>query len=185
MIDESFNYYLGSWRRCPFDPAVMPQSLNVDEASISLKLANFDTEYNNLWRFKFVQPELFALELLNPSSSLKNKFPGARPLCVSSSLTITDNDSQALLFSMTAHDPFRQGPLDVSILIHDQDGSVLVSNEKTGRVMLADLHEAQQRLDRQGNFVINIAWEATPDVDDAIQGSFEDVPAWVHETLAT
>ena len=183
MIDESLAYYLGSWRRSPFDPYMMPQALNVDERSGTVRLNNMDSEYNNLWKFRFVSSETFLLELTNPSPGMRKKFPHADALFLSPSLVLTDNDESALTLGMEPSEPFRKGPFDVSMILIARDGSGLVSNEKTGRVILADLEDAQARVDKEGNFVMNIAWEATPDVDEAVQGSLDDVPDWLHNIL--
>jgi hypothetical protein len=174
MIDESSVYFLGSWRRCPFDPTMMPQSLNVDEGSGTLRLSDFDSEYNNLWRFETVM-DMFFLVLTNPSPALRRKFPSK--IYVSTSLGLTDKATNALAVSLESYEPFRKGPMDVGMQIFASDGSVLLSNEKTGRVLLVELSDAEQRAD------MNIAWEATPDSDDALQGTLEDVPAWLHDIL--
>jgi hypothetical protein len=68
--------------------------------------------------------------------------------------------------------------MDVSMRMYVEDGSSLVSIEKSGRVLLADPIEAEG-----GNALVNIAWEVTPDTDEAIQGTFEQVPDWLHEML--
>lgn len=183
MIDGSLEYYIGSWRRSPFDVNQMPQSLNVDEKSGSLRLANFDSNWNNLWRF-IIHPSrtTFSLELVNPSPTLAERYNGAR-LYVSNGLALSPEAPAALELSMESHEPFRKGPMDVAMRMFSSDGSSLVSIEKTGRVMLVDPREAEQRLDKNGDFLINIAWEATPDIDEAIQGGLDGVPDWIHETL--
>ena len=178
MIDDSISYYLGSWRRCPFDASIMPQSLNVDDKSLSLRLCNFDSEFNNLWRFNGS-----FLILSNPSPAVRRHFPNADSIYVSTSLRLTEDPSEALAFFVQNFEPFRKGPLDVAMQIFASDGSVLVSNERTGRVLLAELSDAESRVDKSGNFVMNIAWEATPDTDDAVQGGLDDVPEWLHDIL--
>ena len=182
-MDESVAYYVGSWRRSKFDPSIMPQSLNVDEKTMSVRLSNFDSEFNNLWKFNYVSSESFFLELVNPSPIVQHKFPSNKILFISNSLSLTDNKAAGLVLSLSAYQPFRQGPLDISMQLFSQDGFALVSNEQTGRVLLADVSEAEQRVDKEGNFVMNIAWEATPDLDEAVQGSIDDVPDWLHELL--
>ena len=185
MLDESLNYYISSWRRSPFDAKRMPQSLSVEEKSGSLRLANFDCDWNNLWRFSMQSSRpTFSLELVNPSPTLQDKYEGAR-LFVSIGLSLSTDESKALGLTMESHEPFRNGPMDVGMRIFAGDGSSLVSIETTGRVMLADPLEAEERLDQNGNFLINIAWEATPDVDEAIQGGLDGVPDWIHEILMT
>jgi hypothetical protein len=183
MIDESLVYYIGSWRRSPFDPHMLPQALNVDERSGSLRLANLDSEFNNLWKFNFLSSEMFVLELTNPSPAIRKQFPHGEVFFVSKTIGLTDKQDSALPFSIEPCEPFRKGPLDIGMLLLTRDGSALVSNEKTGRVMVADLAEAEAKIDKEGNFVMNIAWEATPDVDEAVQGSLEDVPDWLHNIL--
>ena len=182
MIDESIDYYIGSWRRSPFDPSILPQSLCIDENSMNLCLSRFDAPANNLWRFRAVGNGRFVLQLTNPSPLIRDKYRGDI-LLVSPSLSLCGDTDRALVFALEPHEPFRNGPMDVSMRMYVEDGSSLVSIEKSGRVLLADPIEAERRTDRSGNSLVNIAWEVTPDIDEAIQGSFEDVPDWLHEML--
>jgi hypothetical protein len=177
MIDESIDYYIGSWRRSMFDPSILPQSLSIDEKSMNLCLTRFDAPANNLWRFSAVRNGGFALQLMNPSRLIREKYRGDC-LLVSPSLSLCSDTDRALVFVLEPHEPFRNGPMDVSMRMYVEDGSSLVSIEKSGRVLLADPIEAEG-----GNALVNIAWEVTPDTDEAIQGTFEQVPDWLHEML--
>lgn len=181
-VDERLAYYVGSWRRSPFDPNTMPQSLNVDEKSGILKLGNFDAEYNNLFRFHFGGDNRFILELVNPSP-VKRTVNAS--LFVTPALSLSSDKATAAMWELSAHAPFRNGPLDVSFQARlAETGQVLTSNEKTGKVGLLDDSQADKIRDKHGNHSINIAWEATPDCEEAIPGGDKEmIPQWLQEMM--
>jgi hypothetical protein len=159
----------------------MPQSLNVDEKSGTLKLGNFDAEYNNLFRFHFGGDNRFILELVNPSS----KKTSNASLFVTPALSLSSDKASAAVWELSAHAPFRNGPLDVSFQARlAETGQVLTSNEKTGKVCLLDESQADKFRDKHGNHSINIAWEATPDCEEAIPGGDKEmIPQWLQEMM--
>lgn len=183
-VDERLAYYLGSWRRSPFDPNIMPQSLNVDEKLGVVRLGNFDAEFNNLFRFHFGGDSRFILELMNPSPSLSAKHAGSSSLFLTSALTVRPEKSKAALWELSAHAPFRNGPLDVSLQVRlAETGAVLCSSDATGKVSLIDESQADRIRDKEGNHAVNIAWEATPDCDEAVPGGEALIPDWLQEMM--
>jgi hypothetical protein len=52
------------------------------------------------------------------------------------------------------------------------------SDERSGSVFLQD-----PTLAESANPVVNIAWEVTPDSDEAVPGDIADVPEWLQDML--
>ena len=175
-LDERHVYFIGSWRRSEFDPNIMPQSLNVDENANCLRLASFDSEFNNLFRFHVGGDARFVLQLVNPSQTLVKKLK-SNSVFVTSMLSLTSEKSKAAMWQLSAYEPFRNGPMDVSFQVRlAETGAMLCSSEKTGKVSL--IEESSQ-----AHSEINIAWEATPDCDQAVPGGDVLVPEWLQEMM--
>ena len=67
--------------------------------------------------------------------------------------------------------------MDVSFQVRlAETGAMLCSSEKTGKVSL--IEESSQ-----AHSEINIAWEATPDCDQAVPGGDVLVPEWLQEMM--
>ncbi len=170
IVDPTVNYYIGSFRRCAFDSSVMPQCLNL---SSSAHLSGFDSEVGNLFRFNFQDKGGVLIELV-----------GKQHMYLSRSLKPSSRIEDAAIWEIVEFEkPFRGGPMDVSVQIFLGE-KLLCSREKTGQVMLMDPKEAENMRDKNGDFVVNVAWELTPDCDEAIGGAdIASVPDWLRDML--
>ncbi len=170
LLNSELTYYIGSFRRCPFDVSVMPQCLNV--SSSSAHLSGFDAESGNLFRFR-VSDNGVIIELV-----------GKQTMYVTKSLKLTANPEEAALWEIVEYEKsFRGGPMDVCVQIFLSD-KILCSREKSGQVMLIDVEAAENARDKNGDFLVNIAWELTPDCDEAIgSGDIAGIPDWLRDML--
>jgi hypothetical protein len=142
-------------------------------------LDSFDSEFNNLWRFLSTEDGV-VLELSNPSPHIVTKLhANDSRIFVAPSLTLTCDETQSAFFELAAYQPFRAGPADVSFQLFC-GGLLMTSDEKSGGVFLEDPMEAEHSHNGQ---IVNLAWEATPDADEAIGGDIVDVPQWLQEML--
>lgn len=164
MSRRNCSYYLGSWRRQKCDLTKMPQAMGTDSSSSGVRLVNFDSA---LLLRMVVCDALDECEIhLADDSSLC--------LCCDRSRLYWGKDSP-LSFQIRSYPKFRGGAGDVSIqLLHDN--CVLCSNEISGDIMLLDSSQLDD--------CVNIAWEATPDSDEAIGGPVDSVPDWLIRVLA-
>jgi hypothetical protein len=93
---------------------------------------------------------------------------------LSPQLRLTSNADDAGVWEILPFEHFRGGPLDVGCQIREiSSGKFLCSREKSGEIFLSD--------DSQG--LHNIAWELTPDCDEAIGGNIGDIPDWLRDML--
>lgn len=170
LVDPHLNYYIGSFRRCSFDTVIMPQCLNL---SSSAHLGGFDCQMGNLFKFNVQEKGGVVIELI-----------GKQVMFLSRSLKPTSRIEDAAVWEIVEYDkPFRGGPMDVSVQIFLGD-KLLCSREKTGQVMLMDQGEAENLRDKNGDFVVNIAWELTPDCDEAVGGGdIASIPDWLRDML--
>jgi hypothetical protein len=160
----------------------MPQALHVDERTCKLVLGSFDAEFNNLWRFHAVSGGV-VIELRNPSAGVKSKMmPQMSHLYINTRLSLTTERNEAAVFELADYAPFRAGPADVALQLFC-DGHVLGSDEKSGVVFLQDPHVAENAHLNGTSNVLNVAWEATPDTDEAVGGEIADVPEWLQDML--
>ena len=169
LLNPDLNYYIGSFRRCPFDVSVMPQCLNV---SSSAHLSGFDAESGNLFRFNFENKGVI-MEVV-----------GKQPMYVTKSLKVSHRVEDAAIWEIAEYDKsFRGGPMDVCVQIFLED-KILCSREKLGQVMLMDPEAAENAQDKNGDFLVNIAWELTPDCDEAVgSGDIAGMPDWLRDML--
>lgn len=190
-IDISKQYYLGSWRRSPFDATIMPQSLNIDEKNGKLALSSFDAPYNNLWAFHFTGvADTFVLALCNPSPRIS---PGGHSLYVGNDLIVSQDIAGAAIWELSPYEPFRNGPGDIAFqmrlldrgrrVVASEEPLILCSVERSGKVNLMTEDEADRVFDKSGNTQVNIAWEATVDSDEGVGGDIKSVPDWLQEML--
>ena len=99
-------------------------------------------------------------------------------------LRLSAEPTEAAVWEFVPHAPFRNGPGDVSFQLRLRgSGQILCSSERTGEVMLMDTSDAERQRDRDGNFIVNIAWEGPVDSDDGVGGDVLDVPDWLQEML--
>jgi hypothetical protein len=171
QLDISKQYYIGSWRRTPFDPTKMPQCLAVDSKSGKLGLSNFDAPQNNLWSFRFTgETDNFVLSVDNTASGSS--------MFATQDMSVSSDISKAAVFEIRPYKPFRDGPGDVAFQLKLVETSALLcSSEKTGKVMLMN------EIDAEGNPAVNIAWEGTMDSDESIGGDVLRIPDWLQEML--
>lgn len=173
QIDLDLNYYIGTFRRSRFDTSVMPQCLNM---SSSAHLSGFDSDNGNLFKFSMIERGKFVLEIVGT---------GKQAMYVSKTLKTTTRKEDAAVWDIEEYpETFRGGPMDICVQFF-MNGKVLCSREKTGQVMLMDLKEAETMKDKNsGDFAINIAWELTPDCDEAIGGGdIASMPEWLRDML--
>ena len=171
QLDISRQYYIGSWRRTPFDLSKMPQCLNIDSKTGKLCLSTFDAPYNNLWSFRFTgETDLFVLSVDNTENGTS--------LFVSQDMSVSPHIENAAVFEILPYRPFRGGPGDVAFQLRLVETSALLcSSEKTGKVMLVNENDAE------ANPAINVAWEGTMDSDESIGGDISKIPDWLQEML--
>jgi hypothetical protein len=170
IVDSDFNYYIGTFRRCPFDVSIMPQCLNVSSAA---HLAGFDADSGNLFKFHVRDHRGVIIEVV-----------GKQSMVVTKSLKLTTRIEEAALWNVQEYEgSFRGGPMDVCVQFFLGD-KILCSREKTGQVMLMDPVEAEHARDKNGDFAVNIAWELTPDCDEAVgNGDIVGMPDWLRDML--
>merc|ERR1711865_95715 len=153
MFGSDFRYFIGSWRRAPFDPAADAQCLAAN-ARTSVCLQGFEAD-DNLWS---------VVRLENGSCVLKcaeiAKVPYLGP-----DLNLKASVDEAALWEAVTYPAFRGGEYDVSVQFTNSNGQFLCANEKTRQVAILSSEESEQ-LDADGQFIWNIAWECTPDLDD-------------------
>ncbi len=153
-------FYIGTWRRSPFDPSVFPQTLNGGRGTAAL--SDIDAE-GVLWA-------------VVPSEAVPTGFvlrcEEAGDECwLSDDLSMVTRESEAALWRYVPEAPFRGLPGDVSIrIVHHKSNMLLCSNETSGMVSLMTEDQANHR-NPTGEFVTNVAWELH--MDEAGQGDDE------------
>lgn len=148
--------------------ATMPQAMGIS-AQGACVLTSFDSEFGNLWQFKFVSSRTCILGNLAEEGRLQFLSP---------TLSLVPVEAGAALWEILPYHPFRNGPGDVSLQLRQTTtGMLLCSNEKTKKVMLLSPDQAE------ANESVNIAWEATPDTDEAVGGDVGEIPVWLQEML--
>ena len=150
--------------------SVMPQCLNMGS---SAHLSGFDADSGNLFRF-------------NPSErGVIIEMVGRQSMYVTKTLKLSARVEDAALWEIKEYEKsFRGGPMDVCVQIFSEDGKILCSREKSGQVMLMDPEAAENARDKNGDYLINIAWELTPDCDEAVgSGDIAGMPDWLRDML--
>ncbi|CEM04975.1 unnamed protein product [Vitrella brassicaformis CCMP3155] len=172
-IREGCGYLLGTWRRTHFSPDIFPQALN--GAGSVAHLDDLDAEYGNVWRFVFLNDEgHFILECTNPGpGTAKDSGDHGSSAFLTPDLSLDPHRGRAAVLELIPYPPFREGPTDVGLMIKAEASDlVLCSAESTKSVHLLTQHEANTTKTGEAGccgWVYNIAWEATPDEDIALE----------------
>jgi len=176
MFDEEKFYYIGSWRRCAFDASVMPQCI-CRSGPHGIRLSGFD-HGQNLFRIRHVGGDRRRV-ILETISELTGKVDGY----LSKTARVVSGSSEAGVWEVSPVEPFRNGPMDIACQLRESSsGKLLCSREKSGEIFVADEDAENMRI---GDCAANIAWEMTPDCDEAVGGDLgNDMPDWLRDMLS-
>jgi len=160
MFASDLTYYVGTWRRTPYDVSSWPQSLNANNGT-AVCLGGYDTETGNLWKVLRCREDAYILQCDEVGES---KFLGA-------DLRMKSEQADAAVWTAESCPGFRNGPYDVAVKFKNEYGQVLCSCDQTKQVALLAPQEAEE-IDNEGCFMWNNAWECTPDLDSNEEDEF-------------
>eukprot|EP00164_Ancoracysta_twista_P009046 GFYU01013265.1.p1 GENE.GFYU01013265.1~~GFYU01013265.1.p1 ORF type:complete len:357 (+),score=40.33 GFYU01013265.1:84-1154(+) len=156
------DYFVGSFRRTPFNVSMFPLALNGYNRIGCLDL--FDAEAGSLWRFEqIVKPVgCFRMRCCDPHFTA----------WLGADLSMVSEQEDAGVWLFDTHAPFRDGPNDVGCRIYSVDGRQLCSRDKRKSLHLVRSKELEKK-NTAGEYVFNVAWELTPDVADEVDDFIE------------
>merc|ERR1712216_192143 len=160
MFASDLTYYVGVWRRTPFDVASWPQALNANNGT-AVALGGFDAEVVNLWKVIRCQENAYILQCDEVG---ENKYLGE-------DLRMKSQREDAAVLTAESCPGFRNGPYDVPVKLGNAYGQLLCANEATKQVALLSGPESEA-VDDDGAYVWNNAWECTPDLDSPENDEF-------------
>merc|ERR1711934_930914 len=153
-------YYLGVWRRTPFDVAAWPMCLNANNGTAAC-LGGYDADSGNMWNLIPCQANDYMIVCIDSGES---KYLG-------DDLKMKRNKEGAAVFTAEAARQFRGGPLDSSVSFSNHKGQLLCSKDATRQIALLTAQEAEEK-DANGEFIWNNSWECSPDVESEEDDEF-------------
>eukprot|EP00698_Gefionella_okellyi_P011095 TRINITY_DN2909_c0_g1_i1.p1 TRINITY_DN2909_c0_g1~~TRINITY_DN2909_c0_g1_i1.p1 ORF type:complete len:193 (+),score=20.77 TRINITY_DN2909_c0_g1_i1:161-739(+) len=162
LFTEGVNYYIGVWRRTPYDVFAFPTALN--GASDRAVLKGYESD-GSLWNIRKSDSQAGAF------SVILECVDAAERVFLRSDLTCTTKSMEAAVWSCERVPTFRGGPGDIGVELRLADrpggkpGLLLCSNEQDSSVLLLSEQAADEK-DEQQQYKYNRAWEVTPDGAD-------------------